>query len=116
LSRKAVDIIVFDVRGITIIADYMVLVSGTSDRHVRAIADGVQYDIKEKGTLPLSKDGACEAGWIVLDYADTIIHVFHVKEREYYDLEHLYKEAKVILTNQSMAKRELNKPVKQGRA
>ena len=51
----------------TIIADYLVLASGTSDRHVRAIADGVLYDIKEMGALPLRRDGNSEAGWIVLD-------------------------------------------------
>ncbi|HXL05004.1 MAG TPA: ribosome silencing factor [Bacillota bacterium] len=95
-SRKAEDIIVLDVRGMTIIADYVVLASGTSDRHVRAIADAVLYDIKEMGLLPLRRDGTCEAGWIVLDYADTIVHVFHVREREYYDLERLYRGAPVI--------------------
>jgi len=66
----------------TIIADYLVLVSGTSDRHVRAIADGVLLDIKETGTLPLHRDGTSDAGWIVLDYADAIVHVFHARERE----------------------------------
>jgi ribosome-associated protein len=80
----------------TIIADYLVLASGTSDRHVRAIADGVLYDIKEMGALPLRRDGNSEAGWIVLDYADAIVHVFHVREREYYDLERLYRGAPVI--------------------
>ncbi|NLB73414.1 MAG: ribosome silencing factor [Firmicutes bacterium] len=95
-SRKAEDIIVLDVRGMTIIADYLVLASGTSDRHVRAIAEGVLYDIKEMGALPLRRDGNSDAGWIVLDYADTIVHVFHAREREYYDLERLYRGAPVI--------------------
>lgn len=80
----------------TIIADYLVLASGTSDRHVRAIAEGVLYDIKEMGALPLRRDGNSDAGWIVLDYADTIVHVFHAREREYYDLERLYRGAPVI--------------------
>jgi ribosome-associated protein len=89
---------VIDVRGMTIIADYLVLASGTSDRHVRAIADGVLYDIKEMGALPFHRDGTPDAGWIVLDYADTIVHVFHAREREYYDLERMYRGAPVIRT------------------
>jgi len=70
----------------------------TSDRHVRAIADGVLYDIKEMGALPFHRDGTPDAGWIVLDYADTIVHVFHAREREYYDLERMYRGAPVIRT------------------
>ncbi|HOB88334.1 MAG: ribosome silencing factor [Bacillota bacterium] len=96
LSRKAEDITVFDVRGMTIITDYLMLASGTSDRHVKAIADAVLQDIKETGVLPLRRDGTPEAGWIVLDYADAIVHIFHAREREYYDLERLYRGAQVI--------------------
>ncbi len=82
------------------------MASGTSDRHVRAIADAVLYDIKEMGTLPLHRDGTCDAGWIVLDYADTIVHVFHVREREYYDLERLYRGVPVISVNPPVVEEE----------
>lgn len=93
----------------TIITDYLVLASGTSDRHVKAIADGVLYDIKEMGLLPLHRDGTSEAGWIVLDYADTIVHVFLAREREYYDLERLYRGAPVIRANRPVAEDETQK-------
>lgn len=91
-----------DVRGKTIIADYLVLVSGTTDRHVKSISEGIIYDIKEMGILPSRKDGASEQGWIVLDYADTIIHVFHAEERQHYNLEQLYEGAALISPTKSI--------------
>lgn len=88
--------LVLDVRELTIIADYFVIASGTSRTQVKAITDAVMHELKERGVLPRHKEGTVEGGWIILDYADTVVHVFHAREREYYDLERLYRGARVV--------------------
>lgn len=88
--------LVLDVRELTIIADYFVIASGTSRTQLKAITDAVIHELKEQGVLPRHKEGTVEGGWIILDYADTVVHVFHAREREYYDLERLYRGARVV--------------------
>ncbi|MDI7248019.1 MAG: ribosome silencing factor [Bacillota bacterium] len=95
-DKKAEDVVVLDVQDLTIIADYFVIASGTSRTQVKAIADAVLHELKERDVLPRHREGAVEAGWIILDYADTVVHVFHAREREYYDLERLYRGARVV--------------------
>ncbi|MEW6227005.1 MAG: ribosome silencing factor [Bacillota bacterium] len=95
-AKKAVDVVLLDVRELTIIADYFVLASGTTSTHVKAITDAILEELKDRSVLPLHREGTVEAGWIILDYADTVVHVFHVREREYYDLERLYRGARII--------------------
>lgn len=85
-----------DVRELTIIADYFVIAGGTSRTQLKAIADAILHDLKERGVLPRHKEGTVEGGWLILDYADTVVHVFHAREREYYDLERLYRGARVV--------------------
>lgn len=88
--------LVLDVRELTIIADYFVIASGTSRTQVKAIADAVLNELKEQGILPRHREGSVGGGWIILDYADTVVHVFHAREREYYDLERLYRGARIV--------------------
>lgn len=95
-DKKAVDVVLLDVRELTIIADYFVLAGGTTSTHVKAIADAILGELKDRNVLPLHREGTVEAGWIILDYADTVVHVFHVREREYYDLERLYRGARIV--------------------
>ncbi len=90
-AKKAQNVLLLDVQDLTIIADYFVIVSGTSRTQVKAIADAVLRELKEQGVLPRHREGTVEAGWIILDYADTVVHIFHAREREYYDLERLYR-------------------------
>ncbi|MGE5584975.1 MAG: ribosome silencing factor [Bacillota bacterium] len=95
-DKKAEDVVVLDVQDLTIIADYFVIASGTSRTQVKAIADAVLHELKDRDVLPRHREGTVEAGWIILDYADTVVHVFHAREREYYDLERLYRGARVV--------------------
>jgi ribosome-associated protein len=93
-DRKAVDIVQLDLRGLTSLADYFVICTGRSDRQVRAIHEGIHQGMKEAhATLPLRVDGATEATWVLMDYADVIVHVLTPEMREFYRLEQLWGEA-----------------------
>jgi ribosome-associated protein len=94
LERKAKELIILNVRGISAFADYFILCSGTSDRQVRAVAATIQENLKKAGILPLGVEGEDAGRWILLDYDDVIIHVFLESARIFYDLERLWSEAK----------------------
>lgn len=96
-DKKAEDIDVLDVRGLTVIADYFVLCSANSDKQVRAVARAVEDRLAEKGIEPQRMAGMNDANWVLIDYADVIVHVFKKREREYYDLERLWSDAEKIL-------------------
>ncbi len=94
LGRKAYDLIALDVNALSSVADYFIICSGKSNRQVTAIAEHVQKELKQKGTLPLSVDGIKEGHWVLLDYGDVIIHIFYEPVRRFYDLESLWIDAK----------------------
>ncbi len=87
---KAKDIRVIDVRGKTSIADTLVIASGTSTRHVKALADEVVRFVKQAGMLPLGVEGQTEAEWVLVDLGDVIVHVMLPRIREFYGLERLW--------------------------
>jgi ribosome-associated protein len=92
-QAKGNDIRVLDVRGLTDICDYMVVVSGTSDRHVKSLADKVVGAMRDRGKRPLSGEGADQGGeWILLDFGDVVVHVMLPQARTFYDLEKLWDE------------------------
>jgi ribosome-associated protein len=93
LDRKAYDLIVLEVGALTSIADYFVICSGRSDTQVEAIADGIEEHLGRHGVKPLSVEGQTRAQWVLMDYADVVVHVFHVPVREFYDLERLWTRA-----------------------
>jgi ribosome-associated protein len=95
-SRKALDIKVLDLSGITSFTDYFVICSGSNSRQIQAIADEVSQRLKKRGELPISLEGYEQAEWILMDYADFIVHIFSAKAREYYDLERLWRQAKEV--------------------
>lgn len=95
-SRKALDIKVLDLTGITSFTDYFVICSGTNSRQIQAISDEVGQRLKKAGDLPISLEGYEQAEWILMDYGDFIVHVFSQKAREYYDLERLWRQGKEI--------------------
>jgi ribosome-associated protein len=92
-EKKAKDVVILGLADLTDIADFFVLASGTSERHVRTVAEGVQTGMKEKGVPLLSAEGYDEGRWIILDYGDVIFHTFLEPLRELYDLESLWIEA-----------------------
>ncbi len=97
LDRKAEDVVALDVREVASFADTFVLATGTSDRHVRSVADAVQSALKETGEKPLGVEGYDDGLWVLIDYGDVIVHVFQRELREHYDLERLWSEASEIL-------------------
>jgi ribosome-associated protein len=92
--RKAEDIVVLDVRKISSITDYFVIATGTSEPHLRAIADEIQDKLREEhGLRPRAVDGTLHTAWLVLDYFDVIVHVMRADVRKLYDLETLWGDA-----------------------
>lgn len=96
-AKKAEDIDVLNVKGLTVIADYFVICSANSDKQVKAVARAIEDKLAEKGIEPKRMAGMNDAKWVLIDYADVIIHVFKKREREYYDLERLWSDAEKIL-------------------
>jgi len=93
-NRKAENIVVLDVAEISSIADYFVIASGTSEPHLRAISDEIADKLREQHDIrPRAVDGTVQAGWLVLDYFDVIVHVMRADVREHYDLEGLWGDA-----------------------
>ncbi len=87
---KAKDVVEIDVRGKSSVADYMVIASGTSTRHVKSIADEVVKFSKQLGVMPLGVEGEREAEWVLVDLGDVIVHVMLPRVREFYALERLW--------------------------
>lgn len=98
-SKKGLEIKVLDVRGICSLTDYMVIATGTSDRHVSAIASGIEEGMKDNEIYVDHKEGHRVANWIILDYLDVVVHIFMRGQREFYDLEHIWNESKVVDIN-----------------
>lgn len=96
LGRKALDVVALDVSGLTSFADVFVLATGTSDRHVRAVADAVVQAGKAAGFAPLGVEGEEEGRWVLIDLNDVVVHVFQAEVRELYDLDRLWAEAPEI--------------------
>ena len=93
-NKKAEDIVVLDVRKISSIADYFVIVSGSSEPHLRAISDEIMDKLRDEEDLrPRAIDGALHTAWVVLDYFDVIVHVMRPDVRRHYDLEGLWGDA-----------------------
>ncbi len=93
-DRKAVNVMVFDVRGSSTIADYYLFCSGNSEIHLRAIANNLTRGLKDKlGILPRSVEGTPASRWILVDFADVLAHIFHPETREHYDIESLYQDS-----------------------
>jgi len=87
---KGTDIVRLDVRGLTTVTDYMVVASGTSNRHVKELADAVAEKAKEAGQRPAGIEGEDGGEWVLLDLGDTLVHVMLPRVREFYNLEKLW--------------------------
>jgi ribosome-associated protein len=89
-DMKARDVAVMDVRGKTAVTDFMVVASGTSDRHVKAIAETVAFKAKEAGEQPLGSEGVADGEWALVDLNGVVVHVMLPKVRDFYNLERLW--------------------------
>lgn len=95
-ARRAADVLVLDVREHTLIADYLVLVTGETTVQIRAIADAVDERLAGAGVRRLGREGTAEARWVLLDYGDVIVHVLGPEARAYYKLERLWADARPL--------------------
>ncbi|MFO0551844.1 MAG: ribosome silencing factor [Polyangiaceae bacterium] len=93
LEKKAIGIEVIDVTGRVDYADYLVIMTGSSDRHVHAIAMGIEEALKKNKIAPLSVEGLSTASWVLMDYEDIVVHIFQEETRRLYDIEGLWMDA-----------------------
>lgn len=97
-EKQARDITLLDLRSVSVLADYFVICTADSERQTKAILDNLALTLKQEGVLPLHpSEGDASAGWVLLDYADVVVHVFDAATRAYYGLEQLWKDAQVVL-------------------
>jgi len=95
-DRKGLDIAVLDLRGVNDATDFFVIASGTSDAHVRGISDAVLDRLGQQGLRPHHVEGATTGRWVLLDYVDFVVHLFHPEARAFYQLERLWHDAPVV--------------------
>jgi ribosome-associated protein len=93
LDKKALDPLALDLRGISSVAEFFVILTGTSDRHVQAVAENVIDAFKSIGIKTMGEEGFREGKWVLLDYGEVVVHVFIEPVREYYDIERLWIDA-----------------------
>jgi len=104
-NKKAENILVLDVHEISSITDYFVIASGTSEPHLRAISDEITDKLREQHKVrPRAVDGTLQAGWLVLDFFDDIVHLMRTDVREHYDLEGLWGDAPRVKPRRKRAK------------
>lgn len=96
-DRKAADIVLLSVAEMTTLTDYFVICSGGSDRQLGAVAEGIVEGAKAAGVLPIGREGAADAHWLLIDYGSVIVHVMAWPERDFYALEKLWSEAPLLL-------------------
>ena len=89
-EKKAEDVVILDVRMLSNFTRYFVIASGTSDRHVQGISRNVEEELRRKGERVWHIEGEREGQWVLLDYSDVIVHVFHQQIRQFYGLERLW--------------------------
>ena len=97
MDRKANDVVLLSLKGVSDMTDYFLIASGTSDTHVRALGSAVLEDLKkETGQMAHHVEGLQQGRWVLLDYVDFVVHVFHPTLRSFYQIERLWADADVI--------------------
>ena len=94
-DKKAEEIAVLDTTDLTVVSEYFVIATGNSSTHVKSLADDVEYELQQLGIEPEHIEGRT-TGWILLDYGSVLLHVFTRDNRDYYNLEHLWADAKQV--------------------
>jgi ribosome-associated protein len=92
-AKQAADVTILDVHDLIVITDYFVIASGETDRQVKTILEEVERAVRDLGEKPIRREGDADSRWVLLDYIDVVVHVFAQEEREYYDLERLWRDA-----------------------
>jgi len=96
LDKKAKDVLVLELKDLSIMADYFVICSGESTTHVRSIVDNIEEKLRQESIRPAGVEGYNLSRWVLMDYSDVIVHVFEEETRAFYELEKLWLDAPVI--------------------
>ena len=97
-DKKGEDVLLLDIQGISILADFFVIGSTTSDRQAESIVNGILEEVKQAFTIrPLHVEGNAASGWILMDYGSVVVHLFTPELRAYYNLEGLWQSARVVV-------------------
>ncbi len=104
LDLKANNVVLLDLDKVSNATDFFLIASGTSDTHVRAIAEHVVDQLKKEGVRPHHVEGLAQGRWVLLDYVDFVVHVFHPTLREFYQLERLWGDARIVAIDAEEAK------------
>ncbi len=96
LEKKAQDLALLEVGELTTIADYFIICSGRSDRHVQSISEGIKEDGRAAGLRPLSSEGVARGQWVLMDFSDVLVHIFYEPVRRFYDLDGLWAGAAAV--------------------
>jgi ribosome-associated protein len=94
LDTKAEDLVIIDVRGLTTFTEYFVIMSGTSTRHVQALAEAIEGRLRSKRVNASKAEGLKDGLWVLLDFDDVVVHIFYHEQRKFYDLEGLWSAGK----------------------
>lgn len=97
VEKLGEDVLLLDIRPVSMIADYFVICHGASERQIQAIQEGILQKLKEMGVRALHSEGTPMSGWILVDYGSVIVHIFLPLTRGYYNLEQLWKDAKTVV-------------------
>jgi ribosome-associated protein len=101
LDTKAEDLVVLDVRGLSSFTDYFIIMSGRSSRHVQGLAETMEKAMRSKRVSSAKAEGIQEGMWVLLDFADVVVHIFYHEQRSFYDLEGLWHDAPRVEINES---------------
>lgn len=96
LDTKAEDLLILDVRGLTSFTEYFLIMNGTSTRHVQALAETIEAQLRSKRIKSSTAEGLREGMWVLLDFDDVVVHIFYHEQRKFYDLEGLWAAGKRI--------------------
>jgi len=100
LDMKANDVLLLNLRGVTDMTDYFVIASGTSDTHVRSVGERLMAELKKQGYSVHHSEGLQQGRWVLLDFVDFVVHIFHPTLRSFYQLERLWSDAEVVTVEQ----------------
>ena len=100
VDNKANDVVVLGLKGVSDMTDFFVIASGTSDTHVRSVAEHVLEELRKEGSRAHHVEGVQQGRWVLLDYVDMVVHIFHPTLREFYQLERLWSDAAVVAVDQ----------------
>ncbi len=103
LDMKANDVVMLNLQGVTDMTDFFVIASGTSDTHVRSIGEHIMAELKKTGVKVHHPEGLQQGRWVLLDFVDFVVHIFHPTLRSFYQIERLWSDAEVVEIDQQGA-------------